>query len=221
MRNRWPGLFGIAFAVLFVLGMLLLTNTPDYDAPDQEWTEWFDDGGNRAQQIIGLAALILAALAFIPFLVHVIRGLRSRYQTGDAPTIALVSGALFATLLVMGAVVTATGSLSVEIGDIPIPAPDVLRWAEQAGYGFVLGAGGWAASVAIGVISWTARRTALFPTWLTTAGWVAAVLLIASTLFIPIVVLPLWVLTVSVVLLRAPASAPITRTPPVARTTEG
>ena len=43
----WTMVSGIAFAVLFVAGIFLGTDTPDYDAADSEWTDWFNDSGNR------------------------------------------------------------------------------------------------------------------------------------------------------------------------------
>jgi len=98
----------------------------------------------------------------------------------------------------------------IEIGELPVPAPDVARTAEQLGYGVMLVVGGLFAALMVGASSIAARGTGLLPSWLVSAGLSAAVLLLASVIFIPIVLLPLWVLVVAVIVGRG--SRPATRT---------
>ena len=70
-ETRWSRttmLTGIAFAVLFVAGMVVGRDTPDSNAVDAEWTSWFDDSGNRAMQLTSMALLVVSSLLFVVFL---------------------------------------------------------------------------------------------------------------------------------------------------------
>src|SRR5829696_5177025 len=63
---RMLALSGIAFALLFVVGFLLSGgDTPDYSAPDQEWTKWAGD--NESNNQISVILSLLAGVAFLLF----------------------------------------------------------------------------------------------------------------------------------------------------------
>lgn len=207
-RTRVPGIAGLTFVVLFLAGALMSGSTPDSDAPDQEWLDWFADSGNRIGEVIGMFLLAAAGLAFLPFLAGLVRRIRAHGPTGDGVTIGWAAGLLFALSTMVAGVAINQAAVGIEIGQIPEPDDaDVLRMAEQAGFGILLLCGGWSAAVAIGTLSWAARRTGALPSWLAVAGLVVAVLLIFSVVFLPMVLLPLWVLVTSVVLLRGTPTA--------------
>ena len=64
--QRLLALSGVAFAVLLVAGWFLSGgNTPDYAAPDQDWTNWADD--NRWRSRVGGFLILLAGVAFLHF----------------------------------------------------------------------------------------------------------------------------------------------------------
>lgn len=209
-ETRWSlttMLTGIAFAVCFTAGMLLGRDTPDYDAADAEWTSWFDDGGNRAQQMGSAALLAIASLAFVVFLTGLCHRLRATRADNEGPTqVAWGSGLLFAGCSALAGVALNAMAVAVELGDVPIPAPDVLRAMEQLGFGMGLFAAPLFAALAVAAVSLAARPLAVLPSWLVIAGYVAAVVLIFSSLFIPLVVLPLWALVVAVWVGRHPMS---------------
>ena len=69
----------------------------------------------------------------------------------------------------------------------------------------MLVAGALSAGLFTATASYAARRDAILPGWLTIAGYVVAVLQLAAGLFFPFVLFPLWVLVVSIVLLRRTA----------------
>src|SRR3989337_797662 len=77
LSDRWTMLSGIAFAVLFIVGMLLGSDTPDPDAPDAEWTAWFDDSGHRTLQVVAMFLMVLAALALVVFITGLAHRLRA------------------------------------------------------------------------------------------------------------------------------------------------
>ena len=192
-------LSGIVFAIAFVAGVIIGGNTPEYDAPDAEWTEWFDDGGNRALQIVSLFLMVLAALAFVVFITGLVRRVRAEPTAHDgAAQIAHGGGLILAAAVAIGGVAINQISGAIEFGDLPTPGVDILKAAEQLGYGLVLIVGGWFAALTVAAVSIAARGTTALPRWLVTAGFVASVILIFSVIWFPMVVLPLWVLAVAI-----------------------
>jgi uncharacterized membrane protein YhaH (DUF805 family) len=206
-RNRWGAIAGLVFFVLFVLGFILSGGTPEYDASDREWVEWFEDDGNTDLQVVSMFLLVAAALALLCFLAVLTRRLRATNRP-ELVNLAIGAGLVLAAMIIVGGIAMAQVSAAITFGDdYPIPNADVLRQSEQIGFGVALLGGGWAAALLVGVASLAARGTDLLPRWLVTAGYVAAVLLLVSVFFIPLALLPLWVLAVSIVMLRRPAAA--------------
>jgi hypothetical protein len=82
---------------------------------------------------------------------------------------------------------------------------DLARQFDNTGFAVLLVAGALAAGAFTATASYAARRDAILPGWLTVAGYVVAVLQLAAGLFFPFVLFPLWVLVVSIVLLRQTA----------------
>ena len=192
------------FAALFITGLLLVASTPEYSVSDSEYEAWFDDGANRARQLIGVVALVLAGFCFLPLA----RGASAWVRRGrDAAESAfdVALAAIFTTLVVVGAMITGHGSVSVEIGDTPIPGADVVRSGEQIGYGLVLFAASLVAAWLIGRLATTARRTHSAPGWFVLLSAVTSVALVFGSLFFPVVFLPLWAVATGVALLRSPA----------------
>ena len=66
----------------------------------------------------------------------------------------------------------------------------------------------------LATISIAALRSRVLPRWLCIAGEAAAVILLFSVLFLPMVVLPLWVVAASVVLLSRKGPAAPEALPP-------
>jgi hypothetical protein len=99
-RSDGGGIAAIVFAVLFVVGFLLNTNTPEGDESNAEWVRHFADSGNRRMIVTGAILLAPATLAFLIFL----GALRDRLRTA-APgtewisTIAFASGTVFVAMV--------------------------------------------------------------------------------------------------------------------------
>jgi hypothetical protein len=91
-------------------------------------------------------------------------------------------------------------------GDTPVPSgADIARQFDNIGFAVLLVAGALAAGAFTATASYLARRDAILPGWLTIAGYVVAVAQLAAGFFVPFVLFPLWVLVVSIVLLRRTA----------------
>jgi hypothetical protein len=196
---RWGAWAGIAFVVLFVVGVFLI-NTPDTDAPVDEWQEHFEDSGERVGLIIHGYAWALAGIAFAVF----VSGLRERLRAvGNwLGTLALASGGVFvATLFVAGAATTAVAG-GIEFGDLPeAGAGEFGRFLEQLGFATLLLFGMFAAGTFIAATSAATHRAGLIPAWLANSGYVSAVIVaLGGVVFFPMVLLVLWVLVLCIVL---------------------
>jgi hypothetical protein len=194
-----------AFAVLFVVGILFVASTPEYTVSDGEYQDWFREGANRAGQIVGVVALVLAGLLFIP-LVRAVADWVRRSPNPVERTLDLVLASVFTTLVIVGALVTGHGSVAVEIGDTPLPSADVVRSGEQIGYGLVLFAASLVAAWVIARLTLAARRTHGAPTWYVALSAVTTVGLVFGALFVPVVLLPIWAVATGILLLRSPGA---------------
>lgn len=205
--NRWGPIAGIVFFVLFVVGFLISGDTPEYDAGNREWVEWFEDDANTNLQVVGMFLMVASAFALVCFLAVLTRRLRTTNRP-ELVNVAIGAGLVLAALIVVAGIAINQVSAAITFGggggDYPVPRADVLRQSEQLGFGTALLGAGWAAVLLVGATSLAARGTDLLPRWLVTAGYVVAVLLLVSVFFIPFALLPLWVLAVSIVMLRRP-----------------
>jgi len=207
--DRRTGIAGLVFVVLFVVGWMVGGGTPDYDAPDEEWVNWFADEDNTLSAVAGMFTLALSAVVFVPFLTGLLRRVRRAVTDAEGlPMIALAAGILFSATTVIAAVAINQVAAAIELGgggggDYPIPGADVLRQAEQLGFNIGLLGGGWAAALCVAAVSWSARGTSSLPAWLSTAGLAVAVVLLFSVFFLPMALFALWVLAVSIVLVRS------------------
>lgn len=212
--SRWIGGAGIGFAVLMAGGMVALGGTPKYDAPDREWTRWLDGSGHRASQVAGLFLITGAVLLLLVFSTSVLRRARAAGASGDAVAVARAAGIVFAAVAATGAAAISTISAAKAFApdNFPTPAADLARVLDQLGYSLLLGVGGLTAAVFVAAVTRALRRTSFLPSWLTTAGYVVAVLLLASVAWIPMMLLPLWVLAAGASLVAHPASETIAET---------
>jgi hypothetical protein len=198
-QGRVGASMGVAFVVLFVVGFIVFS-TPTNNKDTAKWQGWWADSGHRTAAIIGAYLMVLAALAFVGF----IWSLRRRVP--DSGGLMITFGSLFAAVVMVSTMVRATIPGSKQFGSTPLPAgalaADFARQFDQIGFGLLLVAGALTAGAFTAVASHSARRHAILPGWLTMAGYVVAVLQLAGALFLPFVVFVLWVLVVSIVLLR-------------------
>lgn len=205
----WAGWAGITFAVLFVAGMILL-NTPDSDASVAEWQEHFDDSGNRTLAVLHGYLWALAGVAFLIFA----SGLRERLRAAEGAdwvaVLAWGSGIAFVAMLFVAAAATTAVAGGIEFGDLQTEgAGEFARWIEQVGFASLLLFGMFAGGTFVASSSLAGRRAGLLPGWLAISGYVVAVVVaVLGVVFFPIALLVLWVVAVSVVLLRVQATTP-------------
>ena len=210
--SRWGGISGILFAVLFTMS-LFLWNLPvgGGSSTDEVIRAYYADEGNRTRLVVATYVLAVAGLAFSLFLAALYSTLR---VVESAPRflslVVLISGAVFVAMLMSaGAAIGALAS-GMSLGGEPATLGDtgVARFLGHMGYLFVLLYGAFAAIALMVATSLVTLRTAVFPRWLAWAGFVAAVLLLAGIIFLPMLAFPLWVLGASVRLMQRRQAVP-------------
>ena len=192
---------GVAFFVLFPVGVIFSSNDLDAKDSDTKWHNWFADSGNRTANIIGIYLLVIAAILFIVFAAGLLDRLRGVDDRSLTYRIAASTGTLFAGIAMIAAIQLGGISGNITFGDAPVPNDaDIMR--QSLGYGTVAIAGALTAVAFIVAVTTLARSAGLFPGWLIVVSYIAAVLLLGAVAFFPIAALPIWVLVVSIVLLR-------------------
>jgi hypothetical protein len=224
-RAMWdriaPG-FGVVFAVLFLLGFLLIGDSPALDDPAEEIAAYYDDERGKLLTVIVLFGLsIVAFLWFLGSLVHTLR-----VEANESRLAATVLGAGVVTTSMFGGIVLMNAGLTFQIaedGDAGVVAALYdLGWVASTLIAYPLAALVFAAGIG-------AMRGRVLPQWF---GWASAggglVLLASGTTFArdgfwapdgvynayitPLVFLA-WVVVVSLLLLlRSAAPAPVSRT---------
>ena len=202
---------GIVFAVLYVVGVIMMGDQPDTtdkmkDSPklaEAAWLKFYADGDNRAFILIGafvLAAAVIALLVFASYLQD-----RLADDGASSTTTRLVFGGavLFAAVTLAGTAALAWIPGAKEFGDSPLPVGSINYLSSQLGFALMLLGGGAAAALFLVSAGWAATRVGTLPKWLAWAGVVIGVLLFFfGVFFLPMALLVLWVLVTSIVLLR-------------------
>jgi len=203
-RSRLASISGIASAALAAGGIALMSSSPGNS--DEEIVSWFDDSGNRARLWIGTALFACSILAFVWYA----SGLREtlRVHAGEQPAAlafggAIVFAALALTSMALGLGIVAT----IDFGSDFRVDPNTARLVETFGY-LPIFAGAMALSLTVGAASTAARRTGIFPGWVTLPGYVLAPALLLSVPLwgLPLGVFAIWMLVTSVLMLRDAAT---------------
>lgn len=205
--NRFAGIAGILFAIFFIAGMTLSApDVPDADASLEEWADWATDSGNGTLALISAYLLVLAAIALVIFSVGLYHRLRAVEPDGIAPWTVLGLNVFAAAALVGGGVAINTPTVMYLFDDAPDPTDSVpIQQMISLGYGAILVGVALTMAASIAIASLALRRVT--PTWFTIVGYVAAFVLLFGVVFIPMVVLPLWVLIASIMMMRSAAAA--------------
>src|SRR5688572_8339595 len=126
-RNRWGAIAGLVFVVLFVVGMLMSGNTPEYNASDREWIRWFRDDGNTGPAVIAMFLLVLSVFALLCFLAVLTRRLRLTNRR-ELVNLAIGAGLVLVAMIIVGGIAANQVSAAIQLGssdgDYPVPGAD-------------------------------------------------------------------------------------------------
>ncbi|MGH2932463.1 MAG: hypothetical protein ACRDKK_06330, partial [Gaiellaceae bacterium] len=120
-------------------------------------------------------------------------------------TVMLGSGILFVAMLFGASAVAGSLVAGVEFLDEPVPSTDAVVLARSTGFAFFFVLAVRIAAVFMLVASTIGLRTGFLPRWLVVAGYVCGLLYLFTVTYVEVLalLLPAWVATVSVVMLRA------------------
>ena len=204
---RWAALGGILYVVLFVIGTIMLfSGAPDSSSAPAKVIQWYSDNGDRNAHPHRLD--LHRPRCLLPL--RSIGALRRAVSAVDG------EGILTAVVGIGGTIYAALAFASVALNDgirtmsddtyqhrvFPelIHAADDATWVMHATGAAALGAMIIAASLAF---MWGG----IWPSWTGWLGVAAGILSIASVVFFPQFLFLLWILIVSITMLRRPHSA--------------
>ena len=213
-RGRVAAWAGIGFAPVFFASWML-GSAPDIHNSVNETLSYYAQDANNVKALVAWGLSVLAVLMLVWFLVELVRHLRTAGD-GRSPTlpVTLAGGVLVTTVAIASAIRAApagdllldseeragtSGMLTPTFADFAQTAISLSQWLLFFGVG--LGAAALVVSVSL-----AARYSSAIPRWLRWAGYAAAPVL-AFVAFFNILVLLLWVVAVSVVLIRQPGSS--------------
>jgi uncharacterized protein DUF4386 len=148
--QRLPALSGTAFAALLLIGFFISgSDTPDYTAADQEWTDWAED--NQSKSRIGAFLTLIAGFVFLHFAgtIHSVlataeatsRGSAQLARVAFAGALTGITGITIAVVVIAGA--TAAGGdanpaiskavATTTVGPFLVAAMGFAAWLSAAG----------------------------------------------------------------------------------------
>jgi hypothetical protein len=205
---RWVPANGIAFVVLVVIASLV-KDAPGRNASDAEIVSYYQDSGNRTEEIVAFFLIGLAFFCFLSFL-GALRGFLARAEGEPArlTTAAVGSGVAFIALAVAAHVAADSVSWAAEVYDDFEVDPNTARLASSVWYGFFVMSLFAAAAMTLAA-SVLALHSRVFPTWLAVVGFLATVCGLLGFLIITSLGILTWILLVSLFMLwpqRAPGA---------------
>jgi hypothetical protein len=218
--RRTTGIAGIVFVAL-AIAIVILSGDADFSRDDAALQDFFVRDSRQAQAFTAVVLLPLAAAALLWF----VAGLRSLLRAGDdgggmLPSAAALGGGVFAATFLVG--MTTSNSVAAALAFTDAYQFDAGIARLTLILGIILTTASLAgAAVLVVATSLAGQRSGLMPTWLSRSGYVVAVLALFSVLLFawPIALVGLWMLTLSIMLLRGPKTVR-TAEPPVQRADE-
>ena len=199
---RAAGIAGIAFAILFSVGLFMVRSVPLASMSDAQIAAWFASGADTAIVVGGLYLLPFSGVAFLWF-VAVVRDQIGEREDRFFATVFFGSGLLFVALLFAGSAVLSSLVVGVRFLDQPAPSAATVALIRSLAYTMVFAFGTRAAAVFLLSTATVGLRSRTFPRWLALSGYLIGLVLITVVSFWDwiILVLPAWVALVSVVIL--------------------
>jgi hypothetical protein len=214
--EKWGPIAGIVFVVLFVAAFVVQGEIPSGGDSAAKVASFYDDSGNRAQVIIASYMLFLAGVFFFWFLGSLRRRLiAAAGEPGRLTSIASAAGIVFIAMLIVAAACFASIAGDITFGDetvATVASGDAARVLPELGFPVLLIGGMFAAIAMICSTSVLTMRTGVLPRWIGWYGFVTAVLLLAAVFFLPMILFALWVLFVSIAMLRRAEATAATST---------
>jgi hypothetical protein len=188
---RWSGLVG---AVVFLAGFVMVSSVPGGgDVDPSDFDDYYVQDDKTALAIAGLIVLSVGVIILILFL-HYLR----TTIAGDVSRLAFGSALTGFAVVVVGATLLASPSAVQAFSDADFVGEEVAHTFAAAGFGAILIPGALLIGLAIAAFSLAGRQTGVFPSWLTIVGYVVAALQLAAIIWLPFLVVPVWLALASI-----------------------
>ena len=200
---------GVAFAVLFVAGVLTtFGNTPNIKKHDsrevvaRKYVDFLSSGGHRAGLLVGGWLLLLAAIALVWFTV----GLGARLDSDFTGRAVAHLGVLGAASIGGAAILSTSVAGSRTFGNNKVlPDGQTIKVIMDPAFPLLFVDFGLVSAAIMVLVALTSRGMGL-PSWLWYGTWVAAVAGVVAVWFFPMVLVVLWYLIVAVMGAMAPGT---------------
>jgi hypothetical protein len=209
--QRWAALGGVAYVVLFVIGVLLIYNgTPDSSSAPGKIIAYYSDSGHRDRINIGWVLAGLGYFFFLWFLSALRQSIRRlEVEDGFLTGLATMGGVVYASLsLAALAVETGIRTMSDDTYHHQV-YPGLIHAADDAGW-VLHASGGVGLAAMIIAASLAALRARAVPTWAGWLGIVVGILALGLIIFFPWFLAAIWILVVSIGLFLGASRAPRT-----------
>jgi hypothetical protein len=193
---------GIAFIVFFIASVLV-SSVPKDTAGDGAWIAAYATHSKQAGHLATGVLIVLAALCLMSFLTHLWTRVVIASEPRSVSPLPIVAAAVAAAGIAGGGVLMAAASGSALLYSQPLPGAGVLRLCNDIGFAMVAIAGMSAAALSIVSVSRQARLAGIFGKGLSRFSFVVAIVLLASVAFVPILALVIWLVVVTVKLVRS------------------
>ncbi|WP_426507413.1 hypothetical protein ACPPVO_54500 [Dactylosporangium sp. McL0621] len=201
-RSRLP-LVGVLAGLTFGVGLFTLFTIPGGgEATDQQVTDFYNSGGSRATALGLYFVLVVGSWLMMSFYTGLAARLDDDPLAGFVRRLASIGAA---AVIIGGAIALAPSSVQINSGR-PFVGVPIAQTFDHAGLMVAIVGGVYSFAAATFVLCLRARRTATLPGWIAISGMVIAVLLLASIVVAPALLLPLWVIPAGLGARRAPAA---------------
>ncbi|WP_154795010.1 hypothetical protein [Occultella kanbiaonis] len=206
-QGSGAGLAGLLFAVLFVVGFVILDQVPD-SATREDLIEYYRGAGGSAVIVAGFYLVPFSGLAFLWFIAASRHRLRSLARREDPllDTVQITAGVLFVAMIFVAAAAAVTGVSAVRLNTSNAADLVTLEQAStMTSYAQTLLMIYAFRTAGVFILASTTRglRAKLFPRWFAVVSFLAVAVLLLSLTSVRAVVLvvPLWVAVASAVIL--------------------
>ena len=196
---RWAALGGVAYVVLFVVGVILFFgNQPDTSSAPAKIIAFYSDSGHRDRINIGWVVAGLGVFAFLWFVAALRQTvLRLEGDDGFLATLTTIGGVVYASLSLAALAVKAGIKTMSDVTYQHQVYPELIHAADDAGW-VLHASGGAGAAAMIIAASLAGLRARAVPAWAGWLGVVAGILSLGLIVFFPWFVFAIWVLVVSI-----------------------
>lgn len=195
---RWAGLVG---AVVFLVGHIMVSSVPGGgDVDPSDFDDYYVTDDKTGLAIAGLIIVSVGVILLVLFLHH----LRTTIAS-DFSRLAFASGMAGLSVYAVGATLLASPSAVQAFSDADFVGEEVAHTFAAAGFGAILIPGALLIGLAIAAFSFASRQTGMLPSWVSIIGYIVAVLQLASIIWLPFLLVPVWLALASIAGTRARA----------------